>query len=88
MTGYHGDVIYKTSLKRPKDGRAQGTARKSRTNGVKKVFEEKESNKTIPPSGINVSMKLQMLKEEGVEFDERGMLIDSGRVLWDGPWKV
>jgi hypothetical protein len=53
-----------------------------------KQSEGDQRRKTIPPSGINVTMKLQMLKEEGVEFDEWGMLIDGEKVLWDGPWKV
>jgi methylated-DNA-[protein]-cysteine S-methyltransferase len=33
------------------------------------------------PSGINCDKKLQLLKEEGVEFDERGMLKDK-RKIW------
>jgi methylated-DNA-[protein]-cysteine S-methyltransferase len=35
------------------------------------------------PSGVNVERKLRLLKEEGVEFDERGMLVDKAR-WWDG----
>ncbi|KAA8905684.1 6-O-methylguanine DNA methyltransferase [Sphaerosporella brunnea] len=32
------------------------------------------------PSGINCDKKLELLKEEGVEFDEHGMLKDRKRV--------
>jgi methylated-DNA-[protein]-cysteine S-methyltransferase len=38
------------------------------------------------PSGINQSRKLELLRDEGVEFDERGMLVDQRR-WWDGEWK-
>jgi len=34
------------------------------------------------PSGINQEKKLLLLKEEGVEFDEKGMLVDKAR-WWD-----
>jgi methylated-DNA-[protein]-cysteine S-methyltransferase len=44
--------------------------------------------KTIPPSGINVARKMQLLKDEGVLFDDKGMLKNSGKVLFDGPWKL
>jgi methylated-DNA-[protein]-cysteine S-methyltransferase len=33
------------------------------------------------PSGMNCDKKLDLLKKEGVEFDERGMLKDKSR-LW------
>ncbi|RDL38169.1 Uncharacterized protein BP5553_05602 [Venustampulla echinocandica] len=87
VNGYHGEVIKKTTPKRSQDGAPQRKSRQSTTRGKKRQIEERV--KTSPPSGINVTMKLQMLKEEGVEFDERGMLIDnSGKILWDGPWKM
>lgn len=35
------------------------------------------------PSGQNQNAKLELLKEEGVLFDERGFLIDKG-LWWDG----
>lgn len=34
------------------------------------------------PSGLNIEKKLKLLKEEGVEFDERGMLKDKTQ-YWD-----
>jgi methylated-DNA-[protein]-cysteine S-methyltransferase len=39
------------------------------------------------PSGINQTMKLQILKEEGVNFDKDGKLIERGGVWYDGPWE-
>lgn len=42
------------------------------------------------PSGINQSMKLKILKEEGLEFTDAGILIvpKGKEVMFDGPWKV
>lgn len=34
------------------------------------------------PSGINCEKKLELLKEEGVEFNEKGMLIEK-TCWWD-----
>lgn len=39
------------------------------------------------PSGVNQSMKLKLLKDEGVEFTEEGKLVVKD-VLFDGPWDV
>jgi methylated-DNA-[protein]-cysteine S-methyltransferase len=38
------------------------------------------------PSGQNQSKKLKLLKEEGVFFDEKGMLVD--RTRWWDEFKV
>lgn len=35
------------------------------------------------PSGVNQTIKLELLTKEGVEFDGEGKLRDKGR-LWDG----
>ena len=35
----------------------------------------------MAPSGVNCEKKLQLLKDEGVLFDDKGMLIDRSR-LW------
>jgi len=40
------------------------------------------------PSGINQTMKLQLLKDEGVEFTQEGKLIVRDGVWFDGPWDV
>jgi methylated-DNA-[protein]-cysteine S-methyltransferase len=50
---------------------------------------------TSAPSGINQSRKLELLKEEGLEFTTEGMLIipkgkkgNGEDVMFDGPWVV
>lgn len=44
------------------------------------------------PSGINQAMKLELLKGEGVEFDEQGRLLTgggkAGTAWFHGPWKL
>lgn len=42
------------------------------------------------PSGINQSKKLELLREEGLEFTEEGMLIvpKGQNIMFDGPWKL
>jgi methylated-DNA-[protein]-cysteine S-methyltransferase len=40
------------------------------------------------PSGINQSMKLDLLKEEGVNFTPEGKLIVKDNIWFDGPWDV
>lgn len=35
------------------------------------------------PSGVNQTMKMDILSKEGVKFDKDGMLLDKSR-LWDG----
>lgn len=38
------------------------------------------------PSGVNQSMKLGLLRDEGVHFDRDGKLILTSGVWFDGPW--
>jgi methylated-DNA-[protein]-cysteine S-methyltransferase len=44
------------------------------------------------PSGINQTMKLELLKGEGVEFDGQGKLLTGGgkggAAWYEGPWKL
>ncbi|KIX05498.1 uncharacterized protein Z518_06370 [Rhinocladiella mackenziei CBS 650.93] len=40
------------------------------------------------PSGINQGIKLQLLKEEGVEFTTDGKLIAKDGVWFEGPWNI
>ncbi len=40
------------------------------------------------PSGINQSLKLELLRGEGVEFTQEGKLVVREGVWFDGPWDV
>lgn len=40
------------------------------------------------PSGINQTKKLELLREEGVEFTAEGRLIMKEGVWFEGPWKA
>ena len=87
VNGFNGATVTKTSFKRRKDGKVEGVMRQSKPSGVKKSMGN--TTRTVPPSGVNIEKKLYLLNSEGVEFDDRGMLINSGgNVLWDGPWVV
>ena len=99
INGFNGEVIQKSTYKRvPAKGSAAakgaakvtvtvtGKATQSKARGVK--WEMEEQVKTVPPSGVNISKKLDLLKEEGVSFDDKGMLKNRSKVLFDGPWTV
>lgn len=38
------------------------------------------------PSGVNQTEKMRLLEEEGVVFDERGKVVDGGKVWFGGKW--
>ncbi|EXJ57868.1 methylated-DNA-[protein]-cysteine S-methyltransferase [Cladophialophora psammophila CBS 110553] len=42
------------------------------------------------PSGVNQTMKLKLLKDEGVQFTDEGKLVVKGGddVWYDGPWDM
>ena len=40
------------------------------------------------PSGINQTLKLKLLKEEGVEFTKDGKLVLKDGVWFSGPWET
>jgi methylated-DNA-[protein]-cysteine S-methyltransferase len=90
VNGYNGEVLVKKGFKRTKDGGAMGKGTQSAARGVKKTVATKDTVvlETIPPSGLNISKKLKILKDEGVEFDGNGMLLKKDKVLFDGPWKL
>ncbi len=91
VNGYDGEVIRRASYSG--GGYAQlvkGTATQSKPKGAKArmTAASLKKNKTEPPSGTNIQMKLALLKDEGVSFDSKGMLLDKRKVLFEGPWDV
>lgn len=85
VNGYDGEVIKKTTFARGKDGAVKGKASQSRAKGAKAVMQKE---RVVPPSGTNIGMKIDLLRKEGVRFDEGGMLLKKGSVMFDGPWEV
>lgn len=91
INGYDGEVIQKKSFKRSDNGTINGKASQSKARGAKaqvRAANGAAEATTIPPSGINIGMKMEILKKEGVEFDANGMLLRKGKALFDGPWDV
>ena len=85
VNGYDGEVIKKTTFATGKDGTVKGKASQSRAKGAKAVMQKE---RVVPPSGTNIGMKIDLLRKEGVRFDEGGMLLKKGSVMFDGPWEV
>ncbi|KAI9685791.1 MAG: hypothetical protein M1820_010747 [Bogoriella megaspora] len=86
VNGYDGEVIQRTTFGRQKAGSVNGKSHQSKARGAKAKMQSVQ--KTEPPSGHNINMKLDILKREGVEFDEKGMLLNRKSVLFDGPWSI
>lgn len=80
ITGFDGESIDKKSFQRSKDGLVQGAAHQSRPRGPKISLAQ--------PAGTKLSLKIQILHDEGVLIDNKGMVLNRKKVLWDGPWDV
>ncbi|KIM99100.1 hypothetical protein OIDMADRAFT_166737 [Oidiodendron maius Zn] len=39
-------------------------------------------------TGTKMGLKISILNDEGVNIDEKGMIMNCREVQWDGPWKV
>jgi methylated-DNA-[protein]-cysteine S-methyltransferase len=88
VDGYEGEVIKKSTFNRSKEGTVHGKSSQSKAKGVKAKLKDDGSRiATIPPSGINVKKKIELLKK-GVDFDSKGMLRKKERVLFNGPWNL
>ncbi|OAA48065.1 Winged helix-turn-helix transcription repressor DNA-binding protein [Beauveria brongniartii RCEF 3172] len=91
VNGYDGEVIEKATFARQRGqgGRDEehitGKASQSRAGRVKAG---RNKERAQPPSGTNIQRKLDLLKTEGVSFDDKGMLMNKYKVLFDGPWHV
>ncbi|KAL6892020.1 DNA binding methylated-DNA--cysteine S-methyltransferase [Trichoderma evansii] len=80
ITGFDGESINKKNFKRSKNGLVEGTAHQSKPRGPK--------ISPVQPAGTKLSLKIQILNDEGVLVDNRGMVMNQKKVLWDGPWNV
>ncbi|PTB41876.1 hypothetical protein M441DRAFT_57955 [Trichoderma asperellum CBS 433.97] len=80
ITGFDGESIDKKSFKRSKDGLVQGASHHSKPRGPK--------ISPAQPAGTKLSLKIQILNDEGVLVDNKGMVMNRQKVLWDGPWDV
>ena len=90
ITGFDGESIDRKTFKTQKDGTVIGNARQSKPKGMKA---EQYAIQGSVASGVvlggeKLALKLQLLRDEGVEFNEKGILIDRKKMLWDGPWQV
>jgi methylated-DNA-[protein]-cysteine S-methyltransferase len=92
VSGYHDEVISNDTSKanRSKIEITRATEKPMQLDGKpKQETKGQRRKKTAPPSGMNVTKKLEILKKEGIEFDDRGMLVDKTRkVIWYGPWHM
>ena len=80
ITGFDGESIDKKSFRKSKDGRVNGSAHQSKPRGPKVSPDQ--------PAGTKMGLKIRILNKEGVNIDEKGMIMNRREVLWDGPWKA
>jgi methylated-DNA-[protein]-cysteine S-methyltransferase len=80
ITGFDGESIDKKNFKRSRTGLVQGAAHQSKPRGPK--------ISPTQPAGTKLSLKIQILNDEGILIDNKGMVMDRKKVLWDGPWNV
>ncbi|PTB64952.1 DNA binding methylated-DNA--cysteine S-methyltransferase [Trichoderma citrinoviride] len=80
ITGFDGESIDRKSFQRSKDGLVQGDAHQSKPRGPKISH--------VQHPGSKLSLKIKILNDEGVEVDQKGMVMNRKRVIWDGPWDV
>ncbi|EHK20780.1 uncharacterized protein TRIVIDRAFT_49803 [Trichoderma virens Gv29-8] len=80
ITGFDGESIDKKNFKRSRDGQVQGAAHQSKPRGPK--------ISPVQPAGTKLSLKIQILNDEGVQIDSKGMVMNRKKVLWDGPWNM
>ncbi|KAK4066292.1 uncharacterized protein Triagg1_8124 [Trichoderma aggressivum f. europaeum] len=80
ITGFDGESIDKKNFKRSKDGLVQGAAHQSKPRGPEMS--------PAQPAGTKLSLKIQILHDEGVQIDGKGMVVNRKKVLWDGPWNI
>ncbi|OAA74191.1 Winged helix-turn-helix transcription repressor DNA-binding protein [Cordyceps fumosorosea ARSEF 2679] len=86
VNGYDGEVVQRASFRGEAGGAGvEGRASQSRAGRGKTAT---GGVKATPPSGMNVQKKLDLLRTEGVEFDDKGMLRNRYRVLFEGPWDI
>ncbi|KAL7940780.1 DNA binding methylated-DNA--cysteine S-methyltransferase [Trichoderma barbatum] len=80
ITGFDGESIDKKNFKKSRDGLVQGVAHQSKPRGPKVS--------PVQPAGTKLSLKIQILNDEGVQIDDKGMVVNRKKVFWDGPWNM
>jgi methylated-DNA-[protein]-cysteine S-methyltransferase len=86
ITGFDGESVEKRAFEISEDGQVRGNTRQSKPKGEKAVLYDAQKIKLL--SGQKLNLKLDILRQEGVEFDKKGMLLNRKRKLWDGPWEL
>ena len=77
ITGFDGESIDKKSFTTSASGHVQGSTRQSKPTGPKISLAE--------PAGTKLSLKIQILNDEGVQIDRKGMIMSWKKVHWDWP---
>ncbi|KAL5337942.1 hypothetical protein BJX70DRAFT_399210 [Aspergillus crustosus] len=75
VNGYDGEVIRKSTFRQTVGGSVEGASTQSKAKGVKaRAAAKKQGAATVPPSGINLEVKIGLLRREVV--------------LFNGPWEL
>lgn len=88
INGFSGERIAPGSFKRDGDSSVKGVVIRSVKGRGRKssgVTKESGSTKRIEEAS-QVQRKIDILKREGVHFDDNGILMNPAVALFDGPW--
>lgn len=90
ITGFDGESIDRRSFRKDSEGRVSGDMRQSKPKGMKARQHGAlgVGSKNEGLGGHKLGLKIKLLDNEGVQFDDKGILIDQKKILWDGPWKI
>ena len=80
LTGFDGESISRKNFRKTASGDVTGKSYQSKPKGSK--------SSPIQPDGTKLKLKVQLLSDEGVKVDGRGIVMDRNRVIWDGPWEL
>ncbi|KAI5301663.1 hypothetical protein KEM56_001484 [Ascosphaera pollenicola] len=85
INGFFGELVAKRSFRRDGDTSVKGAVTRSTKDRATRSSADAKASSARIEEATQVQRKIDMLKREGVHFDEKGMLKNRASVLYDGP---